>query len=60
MINDWLHQLNTDKFIGFIKLNFRKAFDILTHDIILKKLALYGCDNLSLSWFRSYLENNNK
>ena len=36
MIYDWLHQLNTDKFIGFITLDFRKAFDILTHDIILK------------------------
>ena len=57
MINDWLHQLNTDKFIGFITLDFRKASDILTHEIILKKLALYGCDNLSLSWFKSYLEN---
>ena len=47
-INDWLHQLNTDKFIGFIILDFRKAFDILTHDKIFKKLALYGCDVILL------------
>ena len=36
---------------------YRKAFDVLPHDILLKKLKLYGCDELTTQWFHSYLYN---
>ena len=42
------------KVVGCITLDFRKAFDVLCHEILNKKLALYGCDHLTLSWFSSY------
>ena len=57
MTSDWLNNINNNKLVGSVTLDFRKAFDILSHDIILKKLALYGCDELTLSWFTSYLKN---
>ena len=57
MTSDWLNNINNNKLVGYVTLDFRKAFDVLSHDIILKNLALYGCDELTLSWFTSYLNN---
>ena len=34
-----------------------KAFDCLTHDLIIAKLHAYGCDLLSLKLINSYLRN---
>ena len=55
MVNEWLLQINKDKLIGFIALDFRKAFDVLSHEIIIEKLRYYGFDRSALSWFHSYL-----
>jgi hypothetical protein len=55
MINEWYSSINDDKLVGCVTLDFKKAFDVLSHEIILKKLELYGCDKLVLSWFTSYL-----
>ena len=42
---------------GVIFLDIKKAFDCVDHDILLKKLTLYGCEDLTVKWFRSYLTN---
>ena len=57
MIEKWYNYINFNKLIGCLALDFRKAFDVLPHKILLSKLSLYGCDELSLSWFQSYLHN---
>ena len=36
--------------VGCIALDFLKAFDVLYQKILLKKLALYGSDELTLSY----------
>ena len=34
-----------------------KAFDVISHDILLKKLEYYGLRGMSNVWFRNYLSN---
>ena len=40
---------------GVLFLDFKKAFDMVNHTILLSKLKVYKLDDLSLNWFRSYL-----
>ena len=47
MINDWHENINNGCLVGCITLDFRKAFDVLSHEILIQKLALYGCDDIS-------------
>ena len=39
-----------------IFVDYSRAFDTIDHNILCKKLHLYGLDNTSLRWFSSYLE----
>ena len=38
-----------------VMIDYRKAFDMVDHMLLLKKLAAYGVDNDALQWFGSYL-----
>ena len=40
-----------------IYIDFSHAFDSLDHDILISKLKLYGLDENSLSFMRSYIDN---
>ena len=51
MIDSWLKAINDGKFVGCLMVDFRKAFDLVDHNLLLQKLRLYKCDESSLSWF---------
>ena len=55
MFDSWIEAFENDEVSAVIMLDMSAAFDIVDHDILLSKLALYGFEDNALSWIRSYL-----
>jgi hypothetical protein len=49
--------MNENKYCISLFLDFKKAFDTVPHDILLKKLEKLGITGTALNWFASYLSN---
>ena len=50
-----LFNLDQDEMTGMVFVDFRKAFDVIDHHVLLKKLELYRVSDVAVSWFKSYL-----
>ena len=57
MTDTWLKAINEGKLVGCAMIDFRKAFDSVNHQLLLKKLRTYQFSDMSLPWFKSYLSN---
>ena len=55
MLDSWLNAIDDGKMVGVVLVDFKKAFDLVDHQILLSKLKLYGIQNETLLWFNSYL-----
>ena len=55
MIDSWLEAMDNGKIVGVVLVDFKKAFDLVDHQILLSKLKLYAMNNEALMWFNSYL-----
>ena len=55
MINSWTSSMNSGEMIGVAFIDLRKAFDTVSHDILLSKLDNLGVSSTALRWFESYL-----
>ena len=47
--------LDSGKIVGGVFLDLKKAFDCVSHDILLNKLYAYGIRDNLMQWFKSYL-----
>ncbi|PKU46192.1 rna-directed dna polymerase from mobile element jockey- hypothetical protein [Limosa lapponica baueri] len=50
------HLVDEGKAVDVVYLDFSKAFDIVSHSILLEKLAAHGLDGSTLHWVKNRLE----
>ena len=51
------HALDRGKIVGGVFIDFKKAYDTVSHDILLQKLEAYGIKNNIYELIKSYLSN---
>ena len=56
LTDTWLSAFNNCQMSGAVFLNFCKAFDLVHHDILLKKLSSYNLSMASINFLWSYLQ----
>ena len=49
--------MDKGNYTGMVMIDLQKTFDTVDHAILLNKLKAIGLDDLSTSWFPSYLKN---
>ena len=49
LIDTWLSEININNLCGALFIDFAKAFDVINHDLLLRKLTLYGLSASTLS-----------
>ena len=57
LLNSIYNNVNTYKDTYLIYLDLKKAFDTVSHTILINKLGNFGLDLRTVSWFGSYLDN---
>ena len=50
-----LENMDNVEVTGLVFIDFRKAFDVIDHELLLKKLSIYGATPSSVAWFKSCL-----
>jgi len=55
ILNNIYHSMNKKQLAANVYLDFAKAFDTVSHDIILTKLQYHGIRGNTFNWFKSYL-----
>ncbi len=55
MASQWAANIDKGDLTGMVLLALCKAFDMVNHDILLQKLALYRLSENAIKWFKSYL-----
>ena len=48
-------EIDSGNLTGMVFIDFKKAFDLVNHNILLEKLKIYQFDKHTLNWFTSYL-----
>ena len=57
MVNDITKEMSNKNFAIGIFIDLSKAFDMVDHSILIKKMQHYGIRGISLRWFSDYLNN---
>lgn len=55
LIDQWMSCIDKGDIVASLFVDFRKAFDVVDHSILLRKLISYKFSNKSMNWFVSYL-----
>ena len=55
MIDTWIQSLDDGKIVAALFLVLSAGFDVINHDLLLKKLERYKFTTNTMNWFKSYL-----
>lgn len=55
LTDEILFNMDRDEVTGLVFIDFKKAFDIIDHELLLKKLSAYGASISTVNWMKSYL-----
>ena len=55
LVEEWREAMDEDRLVGSVFLDLSKAFDMVDHSILLRKLQRYGIGGKELEWFQGYL-----
>ena len=55
--NEWYKNIDVGKLNGIVFLDLKKAFDVVDHNILLKKIAICGIKGAAYRWLEPYLSN---
>ena len=55
IVDELFFNLDRNKVSGLVLVDYAKAFDMVDHELLLKKLEVYGVKNQELNWCQSYL-----
>ena len=55
LTDELLFNMDNDKVTGMISIDLKKAFDLVSHEILLQKLQIYGLSDSAVKWFHFYL-----
>jgi hypothetical protein len=55
LLDDWIAAIDNNEIVGSVFIDLSKAFDLVDHTILLKKLNMYNFSDFSLRWCESYL-----
>ena len=54
--DQWLEAVDNGNIAGCMMLDLSAAYDLANHDLILRKLELYGFEPSTVKWMKSYLD----
>jgi hypothetical protein len=57
LLEDWRNALDNNQYVAAFLMDLSKAFDCLSHDIVLDKLSAYGMSTDSVSLLQSFSSN---
>ena len=57
MYDTWITAVDAGETVGVCLLDMSAAFDLVDHDLLLRKLRLYGFNEEAIGWLSSYLSN---
>ena len=57
MLEKWKQAVDNNKVFGALRTDLSKAFDCISHDLLIAKLNAYGLSPFALKLAHSYLQN---
>ena len=55
VVDNWLTALNSNQIVWTVVLDLSKAFDLINHEILIKKRITYKFNESTISWFKTYI-----